>query len=175
MNVKFLEMNISIFAFCASYPTDGLPCLADWMTHAVSIWITGFESWREAIEIKPLPIAEAKKPLVFGSLEAAKGKGRMSIILFTIVYSYLKLKNNLSDPELQDFGKFLGTLYYFWDFHIKGSPLENPKSPNVKGDAGGENVAFHVLGYPYLLKGNGILAPNKKLEVMFSTKTSPFM
>ena len=151
--MKMVDMNIPILAFCAGYPTDGLPCLADWMTHALSIWVTGFESWREAIEIKPLSTAEAGKPLVFGCLEAAKGKGRMSIILFTMAYSYLKLKNNLSDPELQELGKFLGTFYYILDFDIKGSPLENTNSPNLKGDAGGESVAFHVIGSPLLLKG----------------------
>lgn len=98
------SMEIPALAFTVAVPGDGLPCLADWVTHSISIWATGYEGWRESVEIKPL-CAQAGKPMEFGCLEAAKGKGRMSIILFAMAYTYLKLKNNLGDEELQEFGR----------------------------------------------------------------------
>ena len=99
-------MEIPVLTLAPKIPSDGLPCLADWMIHASSIWSVGFEAWREALELKPLPVCESGNPMVFAGCEVVKGAGRASILLYTITYTYLKLKNSLSEEELQDFRRF---------------------------------------------------------------------
>ena len=44
--------------------------------------------------------------MVFAGCEVVKGAGRASILLFTVTYTYLKLKNSLSEEELKDFTRF---------------------------------------------------------------------
>jgi len=99
-------LEIPVLTLAPKIPGDGLPCLADWMTHASSIWSVGFEAWREALELKPLPVCESGKPMVFAGCEVVKGAGRASILLFTVTYTYLKLKNSLSEEELKGFTRF---------------------------------------------------------------------
>lgn len=82
-------------AFWYRTPEDGLPCFEDWMTHATSIWSLGYEHWREAVEVKPVEAGLENKPLTYHSLEATKGTGRVGILLFSLAWSYLKLKTDL--------------------------------------------------------------------------------
>ena len=97
---------VPLLAFTMKVPCDGLPILEDWMVHASSIWAVGYEPWRESVEMKPVDASLLGQPLEFGSLEVTKGTGRVSILLFTVWYSYMKLKALLeSDEERQEFRK----------------------------------------------------------------------
>jgi glycyl-tRNA synthetase alpha subunit len=79
-------------------PCDGLPMLEDWLTHAASIWAIGYEPWREAVEIKPTSQTVLGQHMGFADVEPTKGVGRISMLLFTVWYSYLKLKDVLLSP-----------------------------------------------------------------------------
>ena len=93
-----------ILAFAAALPADGLPMLTDWMGTAQSIWGVKFEDWREPFEVKPsIGSVSPGDPLSFGSLEVVKGCGRMSVLLFSLFYSYLHLKTRLDPEELAAF------------------------------------------------------------------------
>lgn len=98
-----LCLEIPVLAFAPKTPSDGLPILADWMGNALSIWSIGYEPHREGLEVKPLFPSQGGHAMGFGCLEAAKGTGRISILLFTVTYTYLKLKNSLSAEELEEF------------------------------------------------------------------------
>ena len=98
-----------ILAFTAKMPCDGVPMLEDWLTHAASIWAIGFEPWREAVEIKPTTASQLGRAFGFANVEATKGVGRISMLLYTVWYSYLKLKEVLlNPPEREEFTKHLG-------------------------------------------------------------------
>ena len=47
------------------------------------------------------------KPMEHGCLEVAKGCGRISILVYTVAYNYIHLKNALSEEELQEFRESL--------------------------------------------------------------------
>ena len=101
------QFNVPILAFQSRMPVDGLPCMEDWASHALSIWNLGFEGWREAIEIKAISQNTVGRTLIFGSVEAAKGTGRISILLYTLCQTYL-MKNSLTQDELDQFAKSFG-------------------------------------------------------------------
>ena len=90
-------------------PADGLPCYEDWLTHALSIWVVKYEHWRESVEVRPIDPALCGQPLGFHSIEPTKGFGRVSILLFTIYWTYHKLKKRLESAgeEMADFRRFL--------------------------------------------------------------------
>lgn len=96
-------LQVPLMAFAVRMPADGLPVLTDWHNTAASIWSTGFEGWREPCEIKAMQECQLGKPMSFGSVEAAKGQGRLSALYFGILYTYLKLKDMLSEEETADF------------------------------------------------------------------------
>eukprot|EP00435_Cladocopium_sp_Y103_P022370 s2929_g5.t1 len=100
------EVLLTAFTFKA--PWDGLPCLKDWGTHATNIWSQGYESWRENIEIRPVGAELLGQPMDFGTIEACKGSGRMSILLFTVLYNFLEMKRKMTQEELAGFTKNLG-------------------------------------------------------------------
>lgn len=58
--------------------------------------------------MKPIDPTALGKPMSFGCLEAAKGSGRLSILLYTVCQTYT-IKNQLTDAEMEQFGKSLGT------------------------------------------------------------------
>ena len=94
--------------------------LTDWIPTATSIWAAGFEAWREAIEIKPLEATSAGSPFGYGSVEAVKGCGRVSILLFSITFTYLQLSKNMTAEETADFQRHLGIIHgAFGIFHRK--------------------------------------------------------
>lgn len=90
-------------------PSDGLPVLHDWASTAQSIW-AGYEGWREGLEFKPVKAGLKGNQLDFGQVEVTKGFGRLSILLFTVTYNYIHLKNRLSDEESEQFKRCLGSL-----------------------------------------------------------------
>lgn len=154
-NILFQDMQqginhfkVSVLAFAPKKPVDGLPCLADWMTHAVSIWSLGFEDWREAIEVKPSPSCVSGQPLSYGCLEVAKGSGRMTILLYPMVYTFVNLKNSMSNEEMEEFKKFPdwknGIFRKLCNYNINASPLGHPSFKISKGDVLSENVAFGI-------------------------------
>ena len=79
--------------------------LTDWVTNAQSIWGTGFEGWRESTEVRPLNDDQLGRALGYGELEAVKGAGRMSILLFTFAYMFLEFKNVVPQEEMEEFKK----------------------------------------------------------------------
>lgn len=99
-----IPFSMSILSFMVKLAPDGLPMLGDWMTVAKSIWVINYEGWREPFEIKPADSSLAPgAPVQYGSLEVVKGCGRLSILLFSIFYTYMEFKNQLSDEELESF------------------------------------------------------------------------
>ena len=73
-------------------PVDGWPCLADWLNTLRDIALCGFESHREATEIRPLKSELLGQRLVPLSITPAKGWGRLSCVWFCLLYTYMKLK-----------------------------------------------------------------------------------
>ena len=63
----------------------------------------GFESWREVMEAKTSENIHDGSKLKFGSMYVTKGLGRLSIILFGIVWTYCKLRDAMSDEMQTDF------------------------------------------------------------------------
>lgn len=104
MRVPF---NVPILAFIPKLPADGLPMLGDWMGTATSIWALNYEGWREPFEIKPSETAVAGQPLSFASVEVVKGCGRLTVLLFSIFWSYLHFKNQLDDSEKESLKQYL--------------------------------------------------------------------
>lgn len=97
-----IPFRLPILSFMVKLAPDGLPMLGDWMTVAKSIWAINYESWREPFEIKAAESSLAPgDPIEYGSLEVVKGCGRLSILLFSIFYTCMELKNQLSDEELE--------------------------------------------------------------------------
>lgn len=88
-------------------PCDGLPMYEDWLGNATSIWALGYEPWREAVEIKPCGDDVLGQTFWHKSVEATKGIGRVSVLLYTVWYSYFKLKDVLveNSPEREEFQK----------------------------------------------------------------------
>ena len=114
--------SLPILAFLPKLASDGLPMLSDWLATAASIWAVKYEAWREPFEIKAVEgKATPGQPLSFASLEVVKGCGRVSILLFSLFYTYLEFKNTLEQEELDSLkephdrkGTEKGTIH-FWD------------------------------------------------------------
>ena len=123
---------VPVLSFQSRLTPDGLPILTDWINNAQSIWGTGFEGWRESTEVRPLKDDQLGKALGFGDLEAVKGAGRMSILLFTFAYMFSGGNGRIQNV--------------FWlEFGIVGSPLGRYLGKKSEGDAGGASVVFHLL------------------------------
>ena len=86
---------------------DGLPMLTGWMSTAQSIWGIKYEAWREPFEFKAVDGGpQGGQPLDWASLEVVKGFGRMSVLLFSLLYSYINFKNQLSPEETDSLKEF---------------------------------------------------------------------
>ena len=83
-------------------PTDGLPLLQDWLGTAHDIVYSGYEGWREPLEVIALP-DQLGKPLEKGSLVISKGIGKASVLLFAVLFTFKELK--LSECETADFAR----------------------------------------------------------------------
>ena len=70
------------------------------------------------MEVKPIDPALCGQPLGFHSIEPTKGYGRVSILLFTLYWSYHKLKKRLESAaeEMADFRRCLA--FMFFSFHL---------------------------------------------------------
>lgn len=84
-------------------PSDGLPLLQDWISNSLDIFSNGFESARETIEIKPAGESWPVSALEFGGAVVCKGLGKTSIVFFGLLWTYIRLRENLSEVETQDF------------------------------------------------------------------------
>lgn len=93
-----------VLALYLQHPADGLPLLQDWLTTAGDIYHTGFEGWRETIEVRCNSTCLGR-PIEYGSLRPTKGVGRASVIMFAILYTFHELKNKLSKEETDDFAR----------------------------------------------------------------------
>ena len=80
-------------------PSEGLPLLTDWLRVAQDLW-HGYESWREPIEVRTTELRAQQRPLI---LVPVKGVGRASMICFAVAYTFMRLKDTLSDDQLFDF------------------------------------------------------------------------
>lgn len=101
-------MHIPLLTFKPSMPPDGLPMLGDWVATAESIWAIGYEGFRESVEFRGLESAVAGQPLSWSSIQVSKGCGRVTILQFTVFWTYFQLKNMLTPEEVDDFKKLLG-------------------------------------------------------------------
>ena len=101
-------IHVPILCFKATLPSDGLPMLGDWVATAESIWSIGYEGFREAVEFQALEFKLVGGPMDFASLMVSKGCGRVSVLLFSLVYTYLKLKDMMTPEEFDDMKQLLG-------------------------------------------------------------------
>lgn len=95
-------MDVPLLCFLYEKPVDGYPIYHSWVKTLADITMAGFESWRETLEVR---VAGGGSPtwggdLGFGMLEVTKGLGRISILLWCVVHTYVKLKDSMT-PEMQ--------------------------------------------------------------------------
>ena len=117
------SLTIPVLALQYQLPVDGLPLLQDWISNASDIYHHGFEAAREAIEVRIMGSDTLPTLLDFGSLVPVKGLGKISILFFGIVYTYVKLRDTMTDEEQKDFqrrfhtwvmGVWKGRLWQTW-------------------------------------------------------------
>lgn len=101
---------LSLLCFRLQKPEDSWPICEDWLTTAQDIWGRGYESHREPIEIRSLT-ATAGEVIGCGQLTPNKGFGRVSILLFGILFTYMELWSQMSAEEVEDFTRLLGTCF----------------------------------------------------------------
>lgn len=82
-------------------PVDGYPIYTDWLNNLRDIAFTGFESHREATEVRPLPGQELGKRLGALGITPSKGWGRISCVWFCLLGFYLE-KRDFTEKELED-------------------------------------------------------------------------
>lgn len=86
-------------------PSDGLPHLPHWHNTAKDVFQAGYESHREPLEVRlrenPDGVARMAR------LVPVKGVGRTSVIWFGILFTYLQMKDTMSEDEVQDFRRWL--------------------------------------------------------------------
>ena len=69
------------------------------MGHATSIYTNGYESWRETVELKVVSDTSLGQSMSWGCVLPAKGFGRISVLLFGIIYSYSEMHGKPSWSE----------------------------------------------------------------------------
>ena len=93
---------------CFKKPADGLPIFHSWVMTAKDILFRGYEGWREIPEVRLE--SDAKVPgetLGFASVVPVKGLGRISIILWSLLWAYLQ-KDSMDEDAKSDFRRCLG-------------------------------------------------------------------
>lgn len=83
-------------------PVDGLPIFHNWVSTAQDIFNRGFENWREIMEAKVADGAEPGNPMNFMTVVPVKGLGRVSILLWGVMWTYLN-KDSMDIDEKEDF------------------------------------------------------------------------
>ena len=96
-------VSIPLLAFLYTRPVDGLPLLHSWLATGKDIWFRGYESWREIVEVQPAAESDPDTPYSFGSVGLVKGMGRISMLLFGLLWTYLKLRDSMTEEMQIDF------------------------------------------------------------------------
>lgn len=91
-------IRIPLDAFSFEEPDGGLPPLIDWMTLLRLILNSGFDSRREAIDVKPVSAEVLGKPLRPGALIPSKGWRRSSVPAF-VVLTLMKMEFAVDGDE----------------------------------------------------------------------------
>lgn len=92
---------------------------------ARDIFHGGWENHRGAIEARLTAKGKFGEPLTFGSLTPSKGFGRLSVLMFGLLYTYQNCQDMTSEEE-RDFARRKS-------FGIKHITLLNSQSWNFKG------------------------------------------
>lgn len=87
-------------------PSDGSPHLASWLATAKEIYMAGYESLREPLEVKLRDGASGMAKLI-----VTKGVGRASMILFAIAFTYFEFAAEMSAEQMKDFRRPMGFLW----------------------------------------------------------------
>ena len=103
-----MVFQVPLTTFLLQEPEDSYPCYQEWQVHATSIFTTAFEPWRENIEVKVWEDSTLGQPLSFGSLGPAKGFGRLSILFFGVLYTYLEMQKKWDAETETAFQKYTG-------------------------------------------------------------------
>lgn len=180
-------VDIPVMCLVYELPPDGLPIHHSWLSNLKGIVARGYENWRELLEIKLTK--ESLSPgdrLELASVKAVEGLGRVAIILFSILYTYLRLRDTWSEACRDDFVR-LGQLHWrhkcvvlnfgfcaFLKMRVRGGtsccgdsriiprplPADNmgvAKYHEHEGPA--ENVVFRIIweGVPIIWGGSAII------------------
>ena len=94
--------DVPLLAMCYTRPSDGLPIFHSWVMTAKDVLHRGFESWRCTAEVRPSLGTKPEGPYNFECLDCVKGLGRLTIILFAVVYTYMH-KRDMSEEMQADF------------------------------------------------------------------------
>jgi hypothetical protein len=102
-------MDVAVLALLYRCPAEGVPTLHSWVSTLKQILWSGFENWREVMEIKctedPMPCGQ---PMKFGTILPVKGLGRVSMILWAIIHTYKNMELSNNEPLKQDFLRLWG-------------------------------------------------------------------
>jgi hypothetical protein len=94
-------VDIPLMCLCFKKPADGLPIFHSWLMTAKDILFRGYEGWREIPEVRAESDAKVPGETVgFASVVPVKGLGRMSIILWSLLWAYLH--KDPMDAETKD-------------------------------------------------------------------------
>lgn len=96
VNQKKLH-EVSLTSLWYHMPSDGLPLFPTWKNLAMDIWWAGYDSFREPLECKIRASSSSH-----GGLQCTKGLGRLSVILFGSLYTFLN-KDTMTDEVKKDF------------------------------------------------------------------------
>lgn len=150
-------VDIPLLACVYTYPVDGLPPLVSWIATLKDILFKGFEPWREVMEVKMAVEANdfpTGQPMAYRAVSVVKGMGRISMLLWAVVHTYINLRETM-DPEIRDDFMRLGDvatilLNYYDDIIIIKKPtiykrvvFMDIKAPKNENDRLGGTVVFH--------------------------------
>lgn len=96
-------VDVPLMALTFQEPVDGLPLFHAWLGTAKGIYMEGFEL-REIIEVQTVGDLGtlSDQPMTFNGITAVKGLGRVSVILFGVIWTYMN-KDSLDAETQSDF------------------------------------------------------------------------
>lgn len=94
-------VDVPLLSILFERPADGLPLYHLWVAVAKDIWHRGYENWREVLEVKGVDFNPGS-PMLFRSVIPVKGLGRISVILWGILWAYLH-KDDMDCETISDF------------------------------------------------------------------------
>ena len=142
-------VDIPVMCFAYELPPDGLPTWHSWVHTLQSIVAQGFEGWREVVEIKLNAGLDKQAPLSFASVKPVKGLGRVAVILFAIVHTYLLMREGLTEDLKADFIRRCAELCIEIMCEHKSVVFNHCALEKIKRDGVGVNVVFRV--FPHLV------------------------